>query len=294
MKLYEIAENYRVLMDMAEDPEVDEQALKDTADSIKEDFHDKADGIAKIIRTMTGENPLLKGFGQVCGYKLNGLKDRDIPFLRRKIGVVFQDFQMLTSKLRKRTKVRYSLRALRVHTRLAIMLTLILVFTSGDFVPGIAAAIAEDEPTVSTTEQPDTVLPSSDEDKTVLTEDPAPTEQEEQEQPASDETEQEIAEEACRNSGFSEGAVIGVTTEIQDILKHRLAEGQTVVLDGIGRFSLRVESIGVDDPKDFNIRRHITRFVCGFLPAGRRIIGRHILYDVCDGVKAVWQNGFKP
>lgn len=53
MKLYEIAENYRVLMDMAEDPEVDEQALKDTADSIKEDFHDKADGIAKIIRTMT-------------------------------------------------------------------------------------------------------------------------------------------------------------------------------------------------------------------------------------------------
>lgn len=29
----------------------------------------------------------------------------------------------------------------------------------------------------------------------------------------------EIAEEACRNSGFSEGAVIGVTTEIQDILK---------------------------------------------------------------------------
>ena len=52
-------------------------------------------GKTSIIRTMTGENPLLKGFGQVCGYKLNGLKDRDIPFLRRKIGVVFQDFQLL-------------------------------------------------------------------------------------------------------------------------------------------------------------------------------------------------------
>mgnify|MGYP002620327149 FL=1 len=104
----------------------------------------------------------------------------------------------------------------------------------------------------------------------------------------------EIAAEACRNSGFSEGAVIGVTTELQEILKHRLAEGQTVVLDGIGRFSLRVESIGVDDPKEFNIRRHISRIVCGFLPAGRRIQGRHILYDVCDGVKAVWQKGFKP
>ena len=104
----------------------------------------------------------------------------------------------------------------------------------------------------------------------------------------------EIAAEACRNSGFSEGSVIGVTTEIQEILKQRLREGQTVVLPGIGRFSLRVESIGVDNPKDFNIGRHITRIICGFLPASRRIAGGRILYDLCDGVKAVWQNGFKP
>ena len=104
----------------------------------------------------------------------------------------------------------------------------------------------------------------------------------------------EIAAEACRNSGFSEGSVIGVTTELQDILKQRLREGQTVVLPGIGRFSLRVESIGVDNPKDFNIGRHITRIICGFLPASRRIAGGHILYDFCDGVKAVWQKGFKP
>ena len=104
----------------------------------------------------------------------------------------------------------------------------------------------------------------------------------------------EIAAEACRNSGFSEGSVIGVATEIQDIMKERLRNGQTVVLPGIGRFSLRVESIGVEDPKEFNIVRHITRIVCGFLPAGRRIQGRHILYDLSDGVKAVWQKGFKP
>lgn len=104
----------------------------------------------------------------------------------------------------------------------------------------------------------------------------------------------EIAAEACRNSGFSEGSVIGVVTELQDILKHRLTEGQTVVLPGIGRFSLRVESIGVDDPKAFNIRQHITRIICGFLPAGRRIAGRHILYEFGDGVKTVWQKGFKP
>ena len=104
----------------------------------------------------------------------------------------------------------------------------------------------------------------------------------------------EIAAEACRNSGFSKGTVDGVVTELQDILKHRLSEGQTVILPGIGRFSLRVESIGVDDPKEFNIGRHITRIVCGFLPASRRTSDRSLLYNFCDGVKAVWQNGFKP
>lgn len=104
----------------------------------------------------------------------------------------------------------------------------------------------------------------------------------------------EIATEACRNSHLSEGAIIGVVTELQDILKQRLSEGQTVILPGIGRFSLRVESIGVDDPKEFNLGRHITRIICGFLPASRRIQGGRILYDFCDGVKAVWQNGFKP
>ena len=94
----------------------------------------------------------------------------------------------------------------------------------------------------------------------------------------------ELAEEAAINSGISRGAFIRGVTELQDMMKHRLANGQTVVIEGIGRFSLRVESIGV----------------CGFLPAGSRInIGKgtkngHILYDFCEGVKAVWQTGFKP
>ena len=43
-----------------------------------------------------------------------------------------------------------------------------------------------------------------------------------------------IAEEACRNSGCSEGTVVMVVTELQDILKHRLSEGQTVILPGVG------------------------------------------------------------
>ena len=104
----------------------------------------------------------------------------------------------------------------------------------------------------------------------------------------------EIGEEISRKCGLSEGTVLAVVTELQEIMKEKLREGHTVVLPGIGRFSLRVESIGVDDPKTFSIRRHITRIICGFLPAGRRIQGRHILYDLCDGVKTVWQKGYNP
>jgi cell division transport system ATP-binding protein len=47
---------------------------------------------------MTAENQLKKGFGEVCGYSLNGLKKKHIPYLRRKMGVVFQDFQLLMDR----------------------------------------------------------------------------------------------------------------------------------------------------------------------------------------------------
>ena len=113
-------------------------------------------------------------------------------------------------------------------------------------------------------------------------------------------TMKELAEEAALNSGISRANFIRGVAELQDMMKHRLANGQTVVIEGIGRFSLRVENIGVDDPKQFNISRHITRFVCKFLPTGKRINIGHgtkngqILYDFSKDVKAVWQHGFKP
>ena len=50
-------------------------------------------GKTSIIRTMIAENPLHKGKGTVCGYDLVKMKEKDIPYLRRKMGVVFQDFQ---------------------------------------------------------------------------------------------------------------------------------------------------------------------------------------------------------
>ena len=55
-------------------------------------------GKTSIIRTITAENKLLKGEGQACGYNLRSLKKRDIPYLRRSLGVIFQDFQLLTDR----------------------------------------------------------------------------------------------------------------------------------------------------------------------------------------------------
>ncbi|MBR1569979.1 MAG: ATP-binding cassette domain-containing protein [Bacteroidales bacterium] len=55
-------------------------------------------GKTSIIRTITAENRLLDGEGTACGYNLRTLRAKDIPFLRRKMGVVFQDFQLLMDR----------------------------------------------------------------------------------------------------------------------------------------------------------------------------------------------------
>lgn len=55
-------------------------------------------GKTSIIRTIIAENRLAGGKGEVCGYDLTAIRDRDIPFLRRKMGVVFQDFQLLMDR----------------------------------------------------------------------------------------------------------------------------------------------------------------------------------------------------
>lgn len=55
-------------------------------------------GKTSIIRTMIAENPLIKGEGKVCGFNLAGIREKEIPYLRRKMGVVFQDFQLLMDR----------------------------------------------------------------------------------------------------------------------------------------------------------------------------------------------------
>ena len=55
-------------------------------------------GKSSLLKTLYGELPLAKGSGQVAGFVLESLKRKEIPFLRRKLGVVFQDFQLLSDR----------------------------------------------------------------------------------------------------------------------------------------------------------------------------------------------------
>ena len=55
-------------------------------------------GKSSLLKTIYGDLELQEGEGIVAGFDLNNLKEKDIPFLRRNIGVVFQDFQLLTDR----------------------------------------------------------------------------------------------------------------------------------------------------------------------------------------------------
>ena len=55
-------------------------------------------GKSSFLRTIYGDVKLSSGEARVCGYDLAHLRQRDIPFLRRKLGIVFQDFQLLSDR----------------------------------------------------------------------------------------------------------------------------------------------------------------------------------------------------
>jgi len=55
-------------------------------------------GKSSFMKTLYADIPLKKGEGSIVDFNLKTLKEKDIPFLRRKLGVVFQDFKLLTDR----------------------------------------------------------------------------------------------------------------------------------------------------------------------------------------------------
>lgn len=55
-------------------------------------------GKSSLLKTLYAELPVHEGTAEVAGYDLTNLKKKQIPFLRRKLGIVFQDFQLLSDR----------------------------------------------------------------------------------------------------------------------------------------------------------------------------------------------------
>ncbi len=55
-------------------------------------------GKSSFMKTLYADLPLKEGEGEIVGFNLKTLKEKDIPYLRRKLGIVFQDFKLLPDR----------------------------------------------------------------------------------------------------------------------------------------------------------------------------------------------------
>ena len=55
-------------------------------------------GKSSLLKTLYADLPLQSGLAEVVGYSLSEIKNKEVPFLRRKIGIIFQDFQLFTDR----------------------------------------------------------------------------------------------------------------------------------------------------------------------------------------------------
>ena len=55
-------------------------------------------GKSSLLKTLYGDLQLNSGEGEIVGFDLKKIQEKDIPFLRRRIGIIFQDFQLLQDR----------------------------------------------------------------------------------------------------------------------------------------------------------------------------------------------------
>ena len=55
-------------------------------------------GKSTLLKSLYAEVPITKGKGIIADFKLSSIKKRQVPYLRRKLGIIFQDFQLLTDR----------------------------------------------------------------------------------------------------------------------------------------------------------------------------------------------------
>ncbi len=55
-------------------------------------------GKSSLIKVIHADHNINEGLGSVVGFSLNKIKEKEIPLLRRKIGIVFQDFKLLDDR----------------------------------------------------------------------------------------------------------------------------------------------------------------------------------------------------
>ena len=97
-------------------------------------------GKSSLLKTLYGDLKLTGGEGNIVGYNLRSMQEKDIPFLRRKIGIIFQDFQLLqdrniTENLLFVMKATDWIDARKIKKRLHEVLELVKMTTKGHKMP---------------------------------------------------------------------------------------------------------------------------------------------------------------